>query len=100
MIIRIKHDFPFINIREGMRELLKTEGNEWHNHVWSLLLHKFNENTAKLKKKKKYSCTLFFIIALSLTCTVYLLARVVFNMLDSDRGQVLMLCVAVRNRCK
>ena len=64
-IIGIKHYFPFINIRKIPREVLKTEGeargfqhpprdianvNEWQNHVWSLLLHKFNENTAKNEK--------------------------------------------------
>ena len=63
--IGIKHDFPFINIRKVPREVLKTEGeargfqhlprdlahvNEWQNHVWSLLLHKFKENTPKIEK--------------------------------------------------
>ena len=63
--IGIKHDFPFINIRKVSREVLKTEGeargfqhlprdlanvNEWQNHVWSLLLHKFKENTPKIEK--------------------------------------------------
>ena len=65
MNIGIKHDFPFINIREVLREVLKTEGkvrgfqhlprdlanvNEWQNHVGSLLLHKFNHNTSKIEK--------------------------------------------------
>ena len=64
--IGIKHDFPFINIRKVPRVVLKTEGeargfqhfprylanvNEWQNHVWSLLLHKFKENTPKIEKK-------------------------------------------------
>ena len=63
--IGIKHDFPFINIRKVPREVLKTEGeargfqhlprdladvHEWQNHVWSLLLHKFKENTPKIEK--------------------------------------------------
>ena len=63
--IGIKHDFPFINICKVPREMLKTEGkaqgfqhlprdlanvNEWQNHVWSLLLHKFKENTLKIEK--------------------------------------------------
>ena len=38
---RVKHDFPFINIRMVPREVLKTVGE-------SLLLHKFNKNTAKI----------------------------------------------------
>ena len=61
----IKHDFPFINIRKVPREVLKTDGealgfqhfprdlanvSEWQNHVWSLLLHKFNDNTSKIEK--------------------------------------------------
>ena len=65
IIIGIKHEFPLINIRKVPRELLKTEGearnfqhlsrdlanvNEWQNHVWSLLLHKFKENTPKIEK--------------------------------------------------
>ena len=63
--IGIKHDFPFINILKVPREVLKTEGeargfqhlqrdfaivNEWQNHVWSLSLHKFKENTPKIEK--------------------------------------------------
>ena len=63
--IGTKHDFPFINIRKVPREVLKTECevrgfqhlprdlanvNEWQNHVWLLLLHKSNENTAKMEK--------------------------------------------------
>ena len=63
--IGIKHDFPFINICKVPREVLKTEDetrafqhlprdlanvNEWQNHVWSLLLHKFKENTPKIEK--------------------------------------------------
>ena len=63
--IGIKHDFPFINIRKVPREVLKIEGeargfqhlprdlanvNEWQNHVWSLLLHKFKDNTPKIEK--------------------------------------------------
>ena len=65
LIIGIKHDFPFIYIRKVPKEVLKTEGevrgfqnlprdfanvNEWQNHVWSLLLHKFKENTRKIEK--------------------------------------------------
>ena len=60
--IGIKHDFPFINIRKVPRGMLKTEDsfqhlprdlanvNERQNHVWSLILHKFKENTPKIEK--------------------------------------------------
>ena len=63
--IGIKLDFPFINIRKAPREVLKTEGeargfqhlprdlanvNEWQNHIWLLLMHKFKENTPKFEK--------------------------------------------------
>ena len=62
--IGIKRDFPFINIRKVLREVLKTMGeargfqhlprnlvnvDEWQNHVW-LLLHKSNQNTGKMEK--------------------------------------------------
>ena len=51
--IGIKHDFPFINIPEGGFQHLPKDlvnVNEWQNHVWSLLLHKFKENTLKIEK--------------------------------------------------
>ena len=70
-IIGIKHDFPFNNFRKVPKEVLKTEGeargfqhlprdlanvNEWQNHVWSLLLHKFNNNTPKIEKCLRTLC--------------------------------------------
>ena len=107
--IGIKHDFQFINIRKVPREVLKISGkgrcwkprakpevfqtlprdlanvNEWQNHVWSLL-HKFSENTANREDVRA-----LYSLSLSLTYNVYLLARVFINMLDSGRGQVLMI---------
>ena len=97
--IGIKHDFPFINIRKVPREMLKTEGeargfqhlprdlapiNEWQSHVWSLLLHKFKENTPK---KWENVCALYFsaLPPFSYTCTLFI------NILDSGRSQVLFL---------
>ena len=44
-------------------------------------LLKFNENTAKIQKMFAH----YFSSALSLTCTVYLLARVFINIVDSGR---------------
>ena len=64
-VMGVKHDFPFINIRKVPREVLKTKGeprdfqhlprdlanvNEWQNHDWSVLLHKFKEITPKTEK--------------------------------------------------
>ena len=54
--------------------------------------HYYCINSTKTQQKlRKCSRTLFF-SQISLTCTVYLLALVFINMLDSGRGQVLMIC--------
>ena len=66
------------NIHKVPREVLKTEGeafqhlprdlanvNEWQNHVWSLLLHKFKGNTLKLRKCLR---TLFFSLTTIFLC--------------------------------
>ena len=64
--IGIKHGFPCINVCQVPREMLKTEAvgrgfqhlprdranvNVLENHVWSLLLHKFNEKFVKIWEK-------------------------------------------------
>ena len=48
-------------------------------------------NSTKTQQKLRNVLALYS-LALSLTYTVYLLARVFINMLDSGRGQVLMIC--------
>ena len=101
--IGIKHDFSFINIRKVPREVLKTEGearsfqhlprdlanaNEWQNHAWSLLLHKFKENTPNWENV----CALY-----SSALPQFSYARTLFiNILDSGRGQVLFLMMIWR----
>ena len=64
--------------------------NEWQNHVWSLLLHKFKENAQK--KNWKNVCALY-----SSALPPFSNAHTLFiNILDSGRGQVLFLMMIWR----
>ena len=44
----IFHSLTFTRSRHVPRDLANV--NEWQNHVWSLLLHEFKENTPKIEK--------------------------------------------------
>ena len=76
---------PRLGFQHLPRDLMNV--NEWQNHVWSLLLHKSNKNTAKMEKIIAH-----FILQPYHSLALFTYSHVLYiNKLDSGRGQVLMI---------
>ena len=82
------HNFSRISGRTVTKSEVNV--NEWQNHVWSLLLHKFKENTPKIEKMFEH-----FILQPYHLPGSYA-HRLFINILDSGRGQVLFLMMIWR----